>query len=150
LAVPGSAYTTEELVELVYDWREYVPEKKHTVSVLRAAKRLCERDRRYTRLHRGGPGSQFVFFDGTSFESYLAAIPKAHGPVGAVDPFTGARRDVVGGLWWKQVEQFRAQQAGDWEAARRLAAEIQADHDRTQLMIRAAASGVKIETADGS
>jgi hypothetical protein len=69
---PDNAYTVEDMIDRVYSGINRI-EKKHRVSILRAAKRICVRSDEWTWLISGGLGGTLVFFSPYNVMSYAAA-----------------------------------------------------------------------------
>jgi hypothetical protein len=74
-AEPTRIFTTEHLCSRVYAGAPMI-EKKHRVSLIRAAKRVLQREHnwRMTRTHM--PGAPFLFFNGTVKDTADIAGPQ--------------------------------------------------------------------------
>lgn len=113
-ASPDDAFTVEELCQQVYA----VPaEKKHRVSILRAAKALAEKNRSFG--WTGSSGFGYAFFNVASVMSYGRARLKARGrcedeirtrlaPGGREHKYI-----IEGGEWWLLVQKWTAEQNND-------------------------------------
>jgi hypothetical protein len=79
-AEPSRIFTTEYLCAQVYAGAPAI-EKKHRVSLIRAAKHVVQRERnwRMTRTHM--PGAPFLFFNGALADSANVAGPHGMGGV---------------------------------------------------------------------
>src|ERR1700693_2983195 len=107
-ANPDEAFPVEELSQQIYA----VPaEKKHRVSILRAAKALKNRSFGWT----GSSGFGYVFFNVASVMSYGRARLKARGHwAGDIDarlaPGGDHYKDIgEGGQWWLRVQKWTAE-----------------------------------------
>jgi hypothetical protein len=121
-ANPDDAFTVEELCQQVYT---VFAEKKHRVSILRAAKALAEKNRSF-----GWTGSSafgYVFFNVASVMSYGRARIKAggHRYIGDIDgrlaPGERYHKYIAeGGEWWLLVQKWTAEQNKDTARLREL------------------------------
>jgi hypothetical protein len=81
---PTRVFTIEDLCARVYARADRI-EKKHRVSLIRAAKRVLERDPAWHMVRSRSPGASLLFFNETFVEeSEIAGPPGINGkPAGA-------------------------------------------------------------------
>ena len=88
-AEPKRVFTTEDLCRYVY---RHLPriEKKHRVSLLRAAKRVLEREPNWQMARTHSPGAPLIFFN----EAWAKQNPGLEGIIGRVRTRSACGRDV--------------------------------------------------------
>jgi hypothetical protein len=102
---------TTELCARAYGIEKADVEKKHRVSVLRAARRYLDRNPRFDTAH--AHDGEVLFFDGTSLEArFWAAHSEDHGSRESILKYHGSRME-PGGRYWRQTEIHKAKLAGD-------------------------------------
>jgi hypothetical protein len=138
-AEPDNAFTTAELCERIYGVVDSDIEKKHRVTVMRAAKAIPS-----LRCCIGESlGNQLIFYDPLNVMSYAMARLKMDSDYRNADPRTPSHwikteadlrkrlrdcphnRELVseGGSWWLHTEIERAKAKGEAERAAHLQAE---------------------------
>jgi hypothetical protein len=147
-ANPDRAFITDELVEHCYPDAEFI-EKKHTVSILRAAHRVVARDPDWQAWAIGdGRNIGLCFFNMDNVESYalgwlirMEVIYRSRRPSpyrwrevedydelrAMLDQDDHRERMAPGGAWHRHVEMHRAKRDGDTALMARLEAEREAD-----------------------
>ena len=135
---PDNAFTIEDLCERVYPGEPI--EKKHRVSVLRAAKQVAKRCGEIDTMTGEGLGGTLIFFDQYCVLSYAMARLKSsssrandkrrslrenEADLRAKIAPGGADHELVvpGGAWWRHVEERIAKRDGDTERVEHLKAE---------------------------
>ncbi|MCO6386222.1 hypothetical protein [Aliihoeflea sp. 40Bstr573] len=133
-AKPDEAFTTEDLIDVVYVGANRV-EKKHRVSLIRAARKVCAASESWTVSRSETTGSTLVFWNRFSVTSYglMRAKTDMHAWYRSNDARVmdcwktdadSIRRQlepggkyhhhvVEGGAWWRHVQLWIAEQAGD-------------------------------------
>lgn len=152
-----ASYSTEDLIDRVYPGLGSV-EKKHRVSVLRAAKRACERLQGWYYTSSVGLGGTVIFYSIYNVMSYATMRAKADinahyrsndprvrqsqikGPeeIAAMFAEGGRHYDYVvdGGAWWRHVQINIIERDGiDNEGARVLIAAQQRDNRRFDALL---------------
>ncbi len=143
IAEPDNAFTVDDLCDRVYRGVNRI-EKKHRVSVIRAAKSLCDRRPALNLnwLCSDRLGGALVFYTADNLMSYAMARLKSLGAYRSNDKrwersvtehdLRAQLSDdgdhyeyiVPGGIWWNYVELWKAERDGDTEKADVLRAEI--------------------------
>jgi hypothetical protein len=138
-----NAFTLEDLAERVWPGLNQV-EKKHRVSVARAARNLARRRPEIQCWEGEGLGGALVFFRHdeimayamarlkvSRFERYRSNDPRYYRSEDEDDLRrtlgNEQHRKLIGGAWRRHVDIFVAELAGDVEKAARLNAENEAD-----------------------
>ena len=75
-AEPDRVFTTEELCSCVFDISSKKIEKKHRVSLVRAAKRLLKREGGWHMTRINLPGRPFLFYKESVLEDHV--VPQDH------------------------------------------------------------------------
>jgi hypothetical protein len=139
---PDDAFTVEDIVDRIYEGTNGA-EKRHRVSVLRAAKKVCERMTDWTFWLSETRGNTLTFRHRYNVRSYAMARlkvdnieryrnkdPRCYRSSSAeelramLEPGGSKHRLIVeGGAWWQHVQQDIAERDGDTERALRLQAE---------------------------
>jgi hypothetical protein len=137
-AEPDNAFTIEDLCDRVYPGE--LIEKKHRVSVLRAAKRVAKRRGEIDTITGEGLGGTLIFFDQYCVLSYAMARLKSssyrtndkrgslrenEADLRAKIAPGGSDHELIvrGGAWWRHVEERIAKRDGDTDKVERLKAE---------------------------
>jgi hypothetical protein len=146
-ADPDNAFTTDELVWIAFPG-VFPIEKKHRVSVLRAAKKLVARGDGLDFERRWGQGGELVFFNRYNVMSYGMSCLKPNryhcdDELRARLKPGGRDHDAVaeGGAWWKRVRRWIAERDGDSELVAQMKAEEKAASARTTQRIAAMFAG---------
>jgi hypothetical protein len=111
------AFRVDELCRIVFG--EVLVEKKHRVSVIRAAKALMKTRPELAWAGSSGPGMGFVLYNQANVMSYARAWLKAVGyPDDQIrmdlQPSGDAHKNIVeGGAWWLHVQEWIANQNND-------------------------------------
>lgn len=148
---PDDAFTIEDIADRVYAGINRT-EKRHRVSVLRAAKKTCERMTDWTWYVGENRGNTLVFFNYYDPRSYTVARLKAdmfnyyrhkdaRSPwnnsseadiVAMVEP-GGKYHDMVreGGAWWRHVQLHIIERDGDTSPR---AQQLKADQEEANLI----------------
>jgi hypothetical protein len=137
-AEPDNAFTIEDLCDRVYPGEPI--EKKHRVSVLRAAKQVAKRRSEIDTMTGEGLGGTLIFFDQYCVLSYAMARLKSFSyrtndkrrslrenedDLRAKIAPGGSDHELIvrGGAWWRHVEERIAKRDGDTDKVQRLKAE---------------------------
>jgi hypothetical protein len=167
-AEPDNAFTLEELCERAYPGVNRI-QKKHRVSVARAAHKLADRRPEIRRFRTEGLGRALVFFRHDRVLSYAMARLKTDflnsyrskdrrtPPHQRKDEddlrriLTEQDRHLIapGGAWWRHVQVFLAVATNDPEKLARLQAEEQANLAQVSAPLHRAARGYGILPARG-
>jgi len=143
-AEPENAFTIEDLCDRVYPGEAI--EKKHRVSVLRAAKKIARRRGEIGTMTGEGLGGTLIFFDQYCVLSYAMArlksssyrtndkhrsLRESEADLRAKVAPGGSDHDLIvpGGAWWRHVEERIAKRDGDRDKVERLKAEGAAELD---------------------
>lgn len=152
---PSGAFTTEELCESVFGAGVTI-EKKHRVSVLRAARRIVNTDADWRVWSSETMGGSLVFFNMGDVISYSLARLKSDTlhqyrskrAAAAFAPLSypmdeqqlrdliapgGNKHSLItpGGAWWRHVEIHKAERDGDQSRAAEIQAKLDADIRRS-------------------
>src|SRR6266404_4329265 len=135
---PDNAFTIEDLCDRVYPGEPI--EKKHRVSVIRAAKQVANRRGEIDTMTAEGRGGTLIFFDQYCVLSYAMARLKSlsyrtndkreslredEADLRAKIAPGGSDHELIlpGGAWWRHVEERLAKRHGDMDKVERLKAE---------------------------
>jgi hypothetical protein len=150
IAEPDNAFTVDDLCDRVYRGVNRI-EKKHRVSVIRAAKLVAKRRPNFEWWRSEHLGRTLVFYMADNVMSYAMARLKAdfltqyrnNDPRAPWRPETeqelrallieGGRNHkyvIPGGAWWNRVELWKAERDGNAENAEKLRAEINRERAR--------------------
>jgi hypothetical protein len=135
-ANPDDGFTVEELCRVVYGVSP--PEKRHRVSVLRAAKALAEV--RPEIGWTGASGYGLAFFNITSVMSYARAQIKATRWASDIDtrlaPGGSHYKDIIeGGEWWLRVQVWTAEKNNDTARLAELQPLLDAERQKMQALM---------------
>jgi hypothetical protein len=136
-ANPDDAFTVEELCRAVYGVSP--PEKRHRVSVLRAAKALVEK--RPEIGWTGASGYGLAFFNSRSVMSYGRARIKTQRSWGEdinarLAPGGRYYKEIMeGGEWWLNVQVWTARQDNDTARLTELQPMIDAENQKIQAFM---------------
>jgi hypothetical protein len=143
IAEPDNAFTVDDLCDRVYRGINRI-EKKHRVSVMRAAKSVAKRHPNFECERSEHLGGTLVFFTADNVMSYAMMRLKSdkfreyrnNDPRQRWRPETEQelharlieggqdhRLIIPGGAWWRHVELWKAARAGDAETVAKLEAE---------------------------
>ena len=156
-AEPDNAFTVQDLCERAYPGINKI-ERKHRVSVIRAATALADRLEYWTWFKSGCPGNTLIFWNWTDVHSYGMARLKGDNLC-----CYQARRAVAdcwrndeqqlrdrlapggednhlinpGGAWFLHTEEMLAEHRGDTKKAAKIKAARKADMEKTTAALRA-------------
>jgi hypothetical protein len=125
IAQPDSAFTSDELCLHAYPnlnpSERRLIQRKHAVSVIRAAKKVCARMPDWTMQHGWGRGGLGVFLNRASLASFAVGSRKAQhhgndteGAKASIEPGMHHHKDYAEGGWgWRRVQLYIADRDGD-------------------------------------
>jgi hypothetical protein len=134
------ALRVDELCWKVYG--EYLVEKKHRVSVIRAAKALVKKQPDLDWMGSSGPRGGLAFYNRGSVMSYARARLKARGlPESQIQvhlaPGGWAHEYIAeGGAWWLHVQEWIANQSNDQARLEQLKPMVDAQKQKAAAMMR--------------
>jgi hypothetical protein len=152
IAEPDNAFTVDDLCDRVFPGIDRV-QKKHRVSVIRAAKSVAKRHANFESVRSEMLGGTTVFYVADNVMSSAMGRLKSdnlHGyrnshpnprwvsdteqelQARLIEGGKDHRHVVAGGCYWRQVEEWKAKRSGDTETVQRLQAE--SDREMEELL----------------